>query len=242
MQEAKTYSTQTKRADTADFMNDAVKRFLTTRIEERGTNLATVSKQLGKNHAYLQQFVNRGIPRTLPEEVRRRLSDILDVDDALLGGPRKSFAGNRLDPAEEVGDVVMVKEVDALVSAGAGVINGEHDGVKKVWPFNGRFIRDELGLGGSELTIVEIRGDSMSPTLSSGDRVMVNHDDKQVSQGGIFAVWMGDGTVVKRIEQVPASNPPVVKLISDNPLHSNYEVPAVDVSIIGRVIWRSSRI
>jgi len=49
------------------------------------------SERIGRNHAYLQQFLERGIPAALPEEARERLAELLGVpQDELRGtGPRQ---------------------------------------------------------------------------------------------------------------------------------------------------------
>lgn len=43
------------------------------------TDLAKLSRAVGRNHAYLQQYVKRGVPRRLPEEVRYQLAELLNV-------------------------------------------------------------------------------------------------------------------------------------------------------------------
>ena len=43
-------------------------------------NLRNLSRQLGKNDAYLQQYISRGSPAFLPEEDRKNLSNILNLD------------------------------------------------------------------------------------------------------------------------------------------------------------------
>ena len=48
------------------------------------TDLANLSRALGRNHAYLQQFVKRGVPKKLPEEVRYQLAGLLGVDQSEL--------------------------------------------------------------------------------------------------------------------------------------------------------------
>lgn len=50
-----------------------------------GHSLASLSIRIGRNVAYLQQFVKRGTPRRLPEDERRALAIILQVDERLLG-------------------------------------------------------------------------------------------------------------------------------------------------------------
>ncbi len=71
---------------------------------------------------------------------------------------------------------------------------------------------------------------------------MVSMIDKQVSQPGIFVLWDGGGTVLKRVEHIPGSDPSVLVLISGNKHHNQYQVPAQDVQIVGRVIWAAKRL
>lgn len=52
---------------------------------DRGFDLSTLSRLIGRNPAYMQQFVRRGSPRRLPEEERLRLAMALDIDERELG-------------------------------------------------------------------------------------------------------------------------------------------------------------
>jgi phage repressor protein C with HTH and peptisase S24 domain len=54
------------------------------RVEELGLNLSQVSLALGRNRAYIHQFINRGIPARLPGKVREQLAKILQIDEKLL--------------------------------------------------------------------------------------------------------------------------------------------------------------
>ena len=53
--------------------------------QDRGFDLSTLSRLIGRNPAYMQQFVRRGTPRRLPEEERLRLAMALDIDERELG-------------------------------------------------------------------------------------------------------------------------------------------------------------
>ena len=53
-------------------------------IKQKGKNLRSVSIAIGKNEAYLHQFVHKGSPVRLPEEDRRKMADLLDVDEQEL--------------------------------------------------------------------------------------------------------------------------------------------------------------
>ncbi|TCQ02178.1 hypothetical protein C8J40_1215 [Sphingomonas sp. PP-CC-3A-396] len=52
---------------------------------EQGKSLANLSATIGRNPPYLQQFVARGSPRRLPEDERRHLAIVLNIDERELG-------------------------------------------------------------------------------------------------------------------------------------------------------------
>ena len=52
--------------------------------QNRQFNLRELSRKLKKNDAYLQQYISRGSPSFLPEEERKALSDIINLDINLL--------------------------------------------------------------------------------------------------------------------------------------------------------------
>ena len=53
--------------------------------DAQGTSLNALSIRIGKNAAYLQQWVRRGTPRELPEQERLNLAMALNIDERLLG-------------------------------------------------------------------------------------------------------------------------------------------------------------
>ena len=52
--------------------------------QNKQLNLRDLSRKLGKNDAYLQQYISRGSPSFLPEEERKMLSEIINLDINLL--------------------------------------------------------------------------------------------------------------------------------------------------------------
>ena len=84
---------------------------------------------------------------------------------------------------------------------------------------------------------MHVQGDSMAPTLLSGDTVLVDMTRRAPNPPGIFVLDDGMGLVAKRLEHIPNSDPPRVQIISDNPHYSPYECTAEEVNIIGRVRW-----
>ncbi len=73
---------------------EAVRRTVAKMIVERGLDLSTASRMIGRNPAYLQQFIKRGTPRRLPEDERLRLAIALHIDERELGA-RDPWAPSR---------------------------------------------------------------------------------------------------------------------------------------------------
>ena len=65
---------------------DAVRKL----ILENVSNLSETSKKIGKNHAYLHQFLHRNTPAKLPEDVREALAAEIGVHPDQLRLNQKS--------------------------------------------------------------------------------------------------------------------------------------------------------
>ena len=127
-------------------------------------------------------------------------------------------------------------------SAGPGAFNEGFEETKETWLFPDNVIRHEFRARAEDLHIVTIDGDSMEPTLSSGDRIMIDTSQRVPVPPGIFVIWDGMGIVAKRVEHVPHSEPPKVIIKSLNPEYQTYERDAEEVNIVGRVIWAAKRL
>lgn len=78
---------------------DPVRSNLLTLSKDSGLSLANLSNSLGKNPAYLQQYVRRGSPKKLPEELRYELATLLSVDEEVLGGTVRPSKDTLREPA-----------------------------------------------------------------------------------------------------------------------------------------------
>lgn len=115
------------------------------------------------------------------------------------------------------------------------------------WGLPTAYVERELGLSYGLADIIPVRGDSMDDgtarALTSGDRVIIDRKDTDPRQGGIFAVWDGDGVIIKQVEILRGSETPSIICSSRN---SNYRPVILQltggVRIIGRVAARLSRL
>ena len=60
---------------------DAVRLKLIKLVKDHRSDLKNVSLAIGRNAAYLHQFVHRGTPKVLPEDVRAALAAHLGCDE-----------------------------------------------------------------------------------------------------------------------------------------------------------------
>jgi phage repressor protein C with HTH and peptisase S24 domain len=146
-----------------------------------------------------------------------------------------------------------ILEIDVRAGLGAGgSIDGRevrHDGdyadpVKsESWKFPSRFMREEIRATENEVIILETDGDSMQPTIGSGERIIVHTGMRQPSPDGIFALRDTFGNIVaKRLQVLRKGDPPRVLVISDNKAHTTEEVGLDEIHIVGRVLWALKRL
>jgi phage repressor protein C with HTH and peptisase S24 domain len=84
---------------------------------------------------------------------------------------------------------------------------------------------------------MHVEGDSMAPTLLDGDTVLVDMTRRAPNPPGIFVLDDGMGLVAKRLEHIANSEPPAVRVISDNKHYPEYERTADEIHIVGRIRW-----
>lgn len=212
-----------------DGMADDARNVLQRLMAERGEDFANLSRVIGRNPAYLQQFVRRGSPRRLAEEDRRTLARYLRVDEAVLGGPPSPRA-----PRE----AVRVPRLDVRASAGPGAIPDERGGGHLL--LDARTAR-ELGQGGA-LHAIRVVGDSMLPTLGDGDDILVDRaDGPDRLRDGVYVLRREEALSVKRLVLGPSKGK--ATLVSDNPQYPSLpDVPLAELDIIGRVVWVGRRL
>ena len=81
-----------------------------------------------------------------------------------------------------------------------------------------------------------VSGDSMDPTITDGDFVLIDRSQKQVVVGNIYALRIENAVMVKRLQPMGDRR---IKVMSDNKLYESYELDlgTGDIEIIGQIIW-----
>ncbi len=227
---------------------DPVRRRLLQLLAANGSNLRTASLAMGRNAAYLHQFIKRGTPKALAEDDREILAEHLGCRPDLLRPDRKVRLAAPAKPPSPSGPYSAPKgysavpEADVRRAAAAGAWSGDLEEAKEAWLFADPLIRHELRAEPGDLWMIPVDGDSMEPVLASGDRILIDVSRTVPVPPGIFVIWDGMGLVAKRIEHVPLSDPPKLVLKSLNPTYDSRECLAEDVRVVGRAVWVSKRL
>lgn len=131
---------------------------------------------------------------------------------------------------------------DAEPSAGFGRLGVDAPEPKKV--SISRFFLDELGLKPNHTIMLKVRGDSMEPTLKTGDRIVLDTSPSSIS--GVTVFVSSGQLMVKRLSPTASGT---IRIISDNDRYPSEEAdvsrfrwgePDGDdaITIIGRVAYR----
>ncbi len=212
-------------------------------IAERGENYADLSRLIGRNPTYIQQFIKRGTPRKLDEEDRRVLARYFGVAEEMLGGkpaPSVPLSAPRLARTRAMPPIVAVPRLSLGASAGSGSLD-EDERAAGAMAFDAQWLR-QLGVRPQRVSIIRVDGESMAPTLSDGDDIMVDHDDgADRLRDGVYVLRLDGVLMVKRVAMGPRRGR--FSVVSDNPHYPDWsDIEPALVEIIGRVVWTGRRL
>ena len=176
----------------------------------------------------MQQYIKRGVPKRLAEEDRRLLARYFGVDDRLLGGPAEEHGTER--------GLVGVPRLDVGASAGAGALDPV-EAIQGRIGFDAQWLRRLGSADAALLSVIRVEGDSMAPTLSDGDEILVDRGDGAGRlRDGIYVLRMEDALVVKRLAVGPVRGRLAIR--SDNEAYPAWpDCDAGSIVIVGRVVW-----
>jgi transcriptional regulator with XRE-family HTH domain len=105
------------------------------------------------------------------------------------------------------------------------------------WIFPASFVANQLQAPAKQLVVVQAEGDSMTPTIMSGEKVIVDTSHKTPSPDGLYAIRDSfDNIIIRRLQLLRAAQPSRVKVICDNPKHAAEEVPLSGVEVVGKAL------
>ena len=186
--------------------------------------------------------------RQMPLSTAFRIAKVCGVSaDWLAGSEGASFATptitQKISDAAN-GNIAYINYFNVAASAGYGMCADAGEKPEKV-AVSLAFLKHDLGLDPTHAIMLETSGDSMEPTLRSGDRLLVDTRRRHILDG-IHVLVVNGGLLVKRLSSDPSGK---ICIASDNHLYKEFLTDASRfhwgepdggdaITIIGRVAYR----
>jgi phage repressor protein C with HTH and peptisase S24 domain len=165
-----------------------------------------------------------------------RVAESLGVSLAYLAGGSDGGEGYSFAIASSSSEFVNLLRIRAENTA-EGVKLISRDEPSENYQFRKDWIKNRFNVASTDLRLISMHGDSMQPTFSHNDLLMVDLTQKHPSPPGIFLLFDGMGLSVKRVDYISHPSNPKARIISDNSQYSTYERSMTEVTLIGRVVW-----
>jgi phage repressor protein C with HTH and peptisase S24 domain len=133
--------------------------------------------------------------------------------DWLLTGKGEMFPKKGEITEKEEENSYGIEVLNIRAGAGEGIYNYEISTVDKIY-LDKNLFKTKPNI--EKLKIIEVDGDSMTPTLISGDRVIID-ESKNNYIDGIYAILLNNQVLIKRLQFKMNGD---IKIISDN---KNYD-------------------
>ena len=202
-----------------------------SRLRELITAAGTASalaKKAGISQSGLHRYVSGGEPT---RKVLIALAEASDVNlDWLATG--RGPKNDKQAPVDSLTRVQLYSPPEPTKDTVSQTFKGILTGVG--------FCRSWLGRHGFEaknLAAANIRGNSMEPTIRSGDNILIDLTSREILDGEIYGIRDGESLMIKRLQRQLGGR---IRMISDNHLYPVIDAPMADVEIVGRVVWRGS--
>ena len=219
-----------KQGKIMDF-KDVMDRLAT--VIEKETKIAPYDKNIAKAIGMSpSQYANHKKRNAIPY---RNVSDFCAKHSITINWVLYQQSTQKLqENEEEIFKIKMLKQMN--VSAGGGAFNDEED-IEYI--HIDKYSAKHLGINSvKNIEAINFFGDSMNPTLKENSIIIIDRNQTNLSNSGIFVVNTVSGLFVKRLAINPNGG---IDLISDN---KNYPVVTMwdEIYIVGKVVGALEKI
>lgn len=137
---------------------------------------------------------------------------------------------------------VSIPLYNVTAAAGGGILVDEEH-LLDMLQFSEAWIRQVLRAAPADLYLIYVDGESMEPTLRSGDVLLLDRRATKPDREGVYIMRMNGMLLVKRLQALPGG---IIKVTSDNSAYDAFtvrlaEMQEQDFAILGRVVWSGRR-
>ena len=185
----------------------------------RGMSQKELSEKSGLSQSYIA-MLEKG-ERNLNYKTMQQIAQALKLNPEDLISQK---------PVEN--DYVSIKIIDVVACCGTG-IEALHENVIGTWDIPLVKFRDFSTAKPENVYMFQVDGDSMAPTLNTGDWAVADMAQNFISSDGLYLIRTASGLMVKRIQS--GLNNIIIR--SDNPAYGEINANVGEISVLGRVIY-----
>ncbi|MGK7664223.1 MULTISPECIES: S24 family peptidase [unclassified Marinovum] len=216
---------------------------VSAKVAELDTNVFAIEKRAGLPADAIRSVIRGDDKRAVPRINRaKEICDVLGLEFYI--GPSRDPVGAIQPPSADPAEMAHIPLYNAGLAAGDGANNGEEEIIDYL-AFRKDWLR-KIGVAPSNALMARVKGESMQPTISSGDMVLIDSSKievrsrsraRKVSKPHVYAFVESGEARVKRIDRVDTD---YFAVISDNPefqMEFKSSKALQEMHIIGRVLW-----
>ncbi len=208
---------------------------LTALMADKGLSQAELARMIGVKQPSIFKILSG---QTLNPKNILEIATALNVDPHWLktgeGDPDPSYRIVEVSEPQNP-NTVRIDILDVEASAGNGAYLSPTEQGLLSQEFDLTFFRQQFGRADAKhLKLITVKGDSMAPTLESGDLLYVDISENYFAADGLYVFTFDGQTFIKRLQKVGKE----MLVISDNPTYKEWTFTQDDdVFIHGRVIF-----
>ncbi len=197
------------------------------RFEDAGERIrlsSLIAKEAAKNKG-LNQF---------DEEIIKTVAFIMPEDPDFISTLVERL-GADADAINLSQEFALIPGYSVQVSTGHGAFPADEKPSRKL-AFRRKWLKYR-GLSEKDLVLVFAKGDSMEPTISDNNTLMIDTSQRELTDGSIYVIRTDHHLIAKRVQTLLGQS---LLLLSDNKAYQPIEVKmseATDLEVIGRVVW-----
>lgn len=207
--------------------------------------IADLAEAIGVDAANISRL-ETGKQKQFTEQALSNIARSLGVDIAdLFTSDFKSNTVCKNSTGEDVAqvkDVFRIEMLDVSASAGNGLIQGGDviDVIHAIEYITDNAVSMFGGRPTNHIKVINVRGDSMCPTIEPGDLIFVDISINQFDGDGIYVFGFDDKIYVKRLQMIPDK----LLVISDNQIYREWGITSENehrFMVFGKVLISQSQ-
>lgn len=235
--------------------------WLEQRIKDCGYTRLEFAKAIDLDPARLSEMitnrlVNGGVIRKIPlrkitifsEKLKIETTSLSNYNDDLRDDVVFLDIDNPVEPKEKTvnntdtanQELVSIDVIDAKKCRGEDIENLSDNAIGQQM-MTPAALKAYTKTNPDDVKIINAIGDSMSPTINSGDFVWIDISCTTPRSDGLYVIVIGDSMSIKRLQIHPFTGSISIK--SDNQRYEDYTAEnADDIRVVGKVIYHVRRV